>query len=57
MRVKVVKAFGTHKEGTELTNMHPSTAAALGARVEVLVKESKNGGGPDDFFTNRTAKR
>ena len=57
MRVKVVKAFGTHKEGTELTNMHPSTADALGDRVEVLVKESKKGGGPDDFFTNRTAKR
>ena len=56
MRVKVVKAFGTHAEGDELTNMHPSTAAALGKRVEVLVKESKAGGKADDFFQHKTKK-
>jgi hypothetical protein len=57
MRVKVVKAFGTHKEGDELTNMHPSTVKALGKRVEVITKETKNGGGPDDFFQAKTQKK
>lgn len=50
-KVVVEKAFGTHKKGDELKNMHPDTAKNLEEKglVKIVEKESKKGNAPTDY--------